>query len=93
MPFHDFLELIQDPALNVTDEMQVVKAIDRYLTYRRTLPAEPAQEDETVLQHLTEEEKKNRQEQKAKAEEEQKSKEAEEKKAKDEHFAKLDALG
>lgn len=50
-------------------------------------------EDETALQHLTEEEKKNREALKTKHEEEVKLKSVEEKKVRDDKFAKLDELG
>eukprot|EP00347_Sterkiella_histriomuscorum_P013958 403362705 len=93
LPFDMFLQLIEDTELNVTEEYQAVRAIDRYLSHRRALPPSPDDEDQKETQHLTEEEKKHREEVKLKTQEEGKKKQEEEKKVKDDTFAKLDALG
>ncbi|CDW80143.1 e3 ubiquitin-protein ligase hectd1 [Stylonychia lemnae] len=91
LPFQMFLDLIEDPELNVTEEIQVVRAIDRYLNHRRALP--PSPDDEEDWSQLNDEEKKHREEQKQKAAEEKKTKDEEEQKARDSKFSALDELG
>lgn len=68
LPFDMFLSLIEDPELNVSEEYQVVKAIDRYLNHRRALPqSQDDEEDPIATSLLTEEEKKHREELKLKS--------------------------
>ena len=82
LPFEQFLELIDHPELNVNEEIHVVKVIDRYLNHRRALP-KSEEELEKDTRHLTEEEKKNREDIKAKRHAELLQREEEEKKALD----------
>jgi hypothetical protein len=93
LPFEEFYELISNEELNVSAEMEVVRTICRYLTYRKTLPLLEEEDPAKDWSHLTEEEKKHRGEQKAKADEEHKKRTEEESKHKAEAFAKLDELG
>lgn len=88
LPFEEFYGIISSEDLNVSEEIEVVKVINKYLQHRANLP--PSEDEPVDLSHLTEEEKKNREEQKAKKDEEQKAKKAEEEKKKEEEFAKLD---
>ena len=38
LPYEEFLSLVKDDNLKVKEEIVVVKAIDRYMNLRRTLP-------------------------------------------------------
>jgi hypothetical protein len=78
--------------LKVSEEITIVKLINRYITHKSTF--EPLPEEDPFLEtsHLTEEEKKHREEAKTKKTEEEKKKSEEEKKAKDDEFAKLSDL-
>lgn len=60
LPFDEFLSIISSEDLNVHDEIEVVKVINKYLTSRSALL--PVVEENAVidLSHLTAEEKKNR---------------------------------
>ena len=93
LPFDCFFQLISDPELNISEEIQAVKIIDRYLNHRKTLPLLEEEDPAKDYTHLTEEEKKHREETKAKSKEEETKKVEEEKKKKEDDFNKLDPLG
>ena len=62
MPFDEFYDLVSGDDLNVSEEINVVKVITRYLAHKGTFPPLPEEDPLQEVSNLTEEEKKNREE-------------------------------
>ena len=81
----------------VTEEIQVVKAVQGYIQSRDSikplLPEEDPANDPSITSHLTEEEKKHREEAAHKKAEEEKKHADEENKKETESIAAMDGLG
>ena len=94
LPIPIFTEVLGEESLHVADEIFVVKAIDQYLRFRDTIrPLLEEEDPANDTTHLTEEEKKHREEVKAQHAEERKKAEEEALAKEAEAVAAMDALG
>jgi hypothetical protein len=94
MPFDAFLDFISHDNIEISEEIDIVKMITKYLQKRNSImPLLPEEDPVNDLTHLTEEEKKVREVAKAKHVEEEKKKHVEEEKKNEDKVKAMDELG